>query len=96
MIELQDWTMRVYIRDLRTKTGERILKTYVYKDKHEQWMREEVRDLQSGLYPTPKYRFEVDPTFVNVNSLMSGELVKIRTSDRGGPCDPSTERYWSM
>jgi len=95
-LELTDWTMRIYVKDRRCKAGERILKTYAYQAKHEQWMREEVRDLQAGLYPAPKYRFEVDPTFVSVKSLMSGEMVQIRAEDRGGPCDPSTERFWSM
>lgn len=33
---------------------------------------------------------------VIVRSLMTGAEVQIRESDRGGPCDPSTERYWSM
>lgn len=96
MIELQDYTMRIYVKDRRTKSGERILKTYAYQQKHSQWMKEEVRDLQAGLYPAPKYRIEVDPTFCKVKSLMTGEDVTIRVEDRGGPCDPSTERHWSM
>lgn len=32
---------------------------------------------------------------VEVTSLMGG-TVRIKASERGGPCDPSTERYWSM
>lgn len=68
MIELKDWTMRIYAKDRRTKTGERCIRTYAYKSKHEQWMREEVRDLQSGLYPAEKYRFEVD-NVVDMQSL---------------------------
>lgn len=36
------------------------------------------------------------PEMVIVKSLMSGKDVAIRAVDRGGPCDPSTERYWSM
>ena len=32
---------------------------------------------------------------VTVNSLMTGEPVHIRLCDKGGPCDPSTERYWT-
>lgn len=31
-----------------------------------------------------------------VKSLMTGKDVVINEQDRGGPCDPSTERYWSM
>ena len=33
---------------------------------------------------------------VEVKNLMSDKVVKIRRSEVGGPCDPSTERYWSM
>ena len=33
---------------------------------------------------------------VEVRSLMTGNPVKLRRSEVGGPCDPSTERYWSM
>lgn len=62
MIELNDYVMRIYVQDRRTKTGERLVGTYAYPQKHDQWMREEVRDLQSGLYPPSRYRFEVDQT----------------------------------
>ena len=33
---------------------------------------------------------------VEVRSVMNGHPVTIRASQVGGPCDPSTERYWSM
>lgn len=33
---------------------------------------------------------------VPVKNLMTGETVSIRRESRGGPCDPSMERYWSM
>lgn len=33
---------------------------------------------------------------VQVKNLMSGKLVTIKASDRGGCTDPSTETYWSM
>lgn len=33
---------------------------------------------------------------VEVISLMSGKPCKIKASERGGCCDPSTERYWTM
>jgi hypothetical protein len=33
---------------------------------------------------------------IHVNNLQSGLPVQIRLCDLGGPCDPSTERYWSM
>ena len=33
---------------------------------------------------------------VKVQNLLTGKPVEINESDRGGCCDPSTERYWSM
>jgi len=33
---------------------------------------------------------------VVVKNMMSGKEVTLRASQVGGPCDPSTERYWSM
>lgn len=33
---------------------------------------------------------------VTRKNLMTGEDVVIRTEDRGGVCDPSMERYWTM
>ncbi len=33
---------------------------------------------------------------VTVKNLMGGEAVEIPLSDVGGPCDPSTEKYWTM
>ena len=96
-IVMQDWTMRVYVQDKRTKSGERLLRTYSYPNKHEAWMKEEVRDLQSmALYPAPKYRIEVDPVYTTVKSLMTGEDVQIRYEDRGTAQDPSQERYWTL
>ena len=94
MIELQDYTMRIYVQDRRYKAGERILNTYVYKQKHLKWMQEEVRDLQAGLYPAPRFRIEFDPTTKWVKNLMTGEMVQIAW-DTPHSCDPSTETYWS-
>jgi hypothetical protein len=33
---------------------------------------------------------------VKVQNLLTGKPVEINESERGGVCDPSTERYWSM
>lgn len=40
--------------------------------------------------------YEAEDTMVEVKNLMTGAPVQIRKSERGGCCDPSTERYWSM
>lgn len=36
------------------------------------------------------------PKMVTVKNLMTGQDVQIRAEDRGGVCDPSQERYWTM
>jgi hypothetical protein len=59
-LTLLNFTMRIYVNDRRCKSGQRISKTYSYRLKHYQWMLEEVRDLQSGLYPVEKFRIEFD------------------------------------
>jgi hypothetical protein len=59
-LTLLNFTIRVYVKDRRCKSGERILNTYFYRSKNYQWMLEEVRHLQSGLYPVEKSRIEVD------------------------------------
>ena len=33
---------------------------------------------------------------VIVKNMMNGKDVEIDATERGGVCDPSTERYWSM
>ena len=35
-------------------------------------------------------------TLVEVRNLMNNKPVMIHKSEVGGPCDPSTELYWSM
>jgi hypothetical protein len=93
---LQDYTMYIWKLDRRLKTGRRAVQTYVYKDKHDQWMQEEVRDLQAGLYPKSLgFVLEFVPTMRTVRNLMTGEEVQI-PHDTPRSCDPSTELYWSM
>lgn len=66
-MKLTNWTMKIYAKDRRFKTGERLVRTYAYRNKHHGWMMEEISDLQAGLYPGEKFRFEalkVEPTGV--------------------------------
>lgn len=41
------------------------------------------------------FRTQIDQ-LVTVRSLQTGAEVQLRESEVGGPCDPSTERYWCM
>jgi hypothetical protein len=56
----KNFVMRIYVKDGRCKSGERIHRTHVFKDTDEQCMEKKMIELQSSAYPTPKHRFEID------------------------------------
>ncbi len=92
----QTWTMYIWKADRRTRSGSRLVSTTVWQNRTEDEMRRESAELWD-LYPNKLgYRIECVPTYTTVRSLMTGQEVEIRTEDRGGPCDPSMERYWTM
>jgi len=91
----QDHTMYIYKTDRRTKSGERLISTTVWRDQTEASMRRECNELYD-LYPATKgWRFECHPTMKTVKNLMTGKDVQI---DRDTPwsCNPASETYWSM
>jgi hypothetical protein len=92
----QDWTMYIYKLDRRTKTGERLVSTTVWRDRDEAGIKREVTELLlSGLYTVDLYRFEYLPKMKTVKNLMTGKDIQI---DRDTPwcCNPASETYWSM
>ena len=92
----QDHTMYIYKADRRTKSGERLVSTSVWRNRDAAEMHREVRELQYELYPVSKgYRIEFLPTMVTVKNLMTGADVQI---DRDTPwcCNPASESFWSM
>ena len=73
----QDYTMYIYKRDARTKTGERLFSTTVWANRDADTMRRECNELYD-LYPATKgWRFECIPTMKTVRNLMSGKDVQI-------------------
>jgi hypothetical protein len=91
-----DHTMYIYKADRRTKSGERLVSTTVWRNRDEAEMRREVRELQYETWPESKgFRIEFFPTTKTVKNLMSGEDVVI-PYDTPRSCDPSSELYWSM
>ena len=90
----QDYTMYIYKADRRTRSGERLFSTTVWRDRDQDSMRRECLNLYD-LYPATKgWRFEYHPTMKTVKSLMTGQDVQI---DRDTPwsCNPASEAYWS-
>lgn len=90
----QNWTVFIYKRDLRTKTGERAVSTTVWQDRTQDQMDREVSELL-GMYPKSHFRIEYHPQFKTVKNLMTGQDIQI-DHDTPHCCDPSTETYWSM
>lgn len=92
------YRIRIYKADRRTKTGWRWFGDYDYPTWDEPSIQNEIRHLQQHLYPKSQgWRLELEPLLtVTVRNMMSGEPVVIDSREAGGPCDPSTERYWSM
>jgi hypothetical protein len=91
-----DHTVYIYKADKRTKSGERLVSTTVWRNRDEAEMRREVRELQYEMWPQSKgFRIEFFPTTKTVKNLMSGEDVVI-PYDTPRSCDPSSELYWSM
>lgn len=91
----QDHTMYIYKADRRTKTGERLVSTTVWRNRDAAEMKREVRELQYELYPTRLgFRIEFHATMKTVKNLMTGKDVQI---DRDTPwcCNPASEAYWS-
>ena len=92
----QDHTVYIYKADRRTKSGERLVSTTVWRNRDAAEMRREVRELQYELYPVNRgYRIEFHATMVTVKNLMTGADVQI---DRDTPwaCNPASESYWTM
>ena len=87
----------VYKADKRAKSGERFVKSYDYESYSGNAMMDEIKSLKRQLYKeSDGWRLDFEPLTAMVKNLQTGQLVEIDYRDVGGPCDPSTERYWSM
>jgi hypothetical protein len=91
----QNHTMYIYKTDKRTKSGERLVYTYVLENRDSDGMLRESRELYDVYPPSKGYRFEWFPTMKTVRNLMSGKDIEI-PRDTPRCCDPSSETYWSM
>ena len=90
-----DYTLEVYVKDGRTKTGERLLTTVDYTGVSGTYMMEELHSLRRSSYPTAKYRLEFHETYVVRKNMMTGAEYKERY-DTPISCSPASETFWSM
>lgn len=92
----QDYTMYIYKRDGRTRSGERRIRTEVVPNITKTHMAGTVKVLLETTYPVAKgYRIEYFPAMKTVKNLMTGKDIQI-ASDTPHCCDPSSETFWSM
>lgn len=90
----QNYTLYMYKRDRRTKSGERAVLTRVFNDQTDDQMQAMVAGLFKK-FSAKKYRIEYHPTMITVKNIMTGKDVQI---DRDTPwcCNPASETFWSM
>lgn len=94
-MERQNYKVEVYKTDARYTEGERINQVIQLENETEAWANW-YADMLRKCLTEGKYRVVLKPANAFVKSLMTGKMVKIREEDRGGVCDPSQERFWSM
>jgi hypothetical protein len=87
-----EYTVEVYKKDRRVKSGERL----VGKFDHKMGRREELKHLYETSYlARDGYRFVIVETYVTRKNMMSGVEFQERY-DTPYFCSPSSESYWSM
>jgi hypothetical protein len=91
----QDWTLYIYKRDRRTKSGERLFSTTVWTGLDRDGINRTVTELYPLYKATDGWRMEAVPSMKTVRNLMSGVEIEI-PHDTPRACDPSSELYWSM
>lgn len=84
------YTVEVYRRDRRVKTGERLVK----KVDHSTQDRASLEQVYKSTHPGPGYRFEIHETMVRRRSIHGDEFTE--RYDTPHFCSPSSESFWSM
>jgi hypothetical protein len=95
-VEEKQYTVEVYKRDGRRKSGESLVKKYDLSVKAPLKSAEtHVGAIQIATYPVSKgYRVELHETYVTRKNILSGEEFQERY-DTPSFCSPSSESYWS-
>ena len=91
----QSYTVYKYKTDRRTKTGEKLVRTFVCDFENFETTVDYEKFASTAFPAEVGYRIEIVPTMKTVVNLMSGKEVQI-PHDTPLCCDPSSETYWSM
>ena len=86
------YTVEVYKRDARTKTGERMVLKQDYDTDNLSMLEHTVKHTWRS---SQGYRYEIHETYVTRTNMMSGREYQERY-DTPRSCSPSSEAYWSM
>ena len=89
------FTLEIYKRDARKKTGERLVGKYDYDRPDREAMLRESNELYDLYHPSKGYRFEIHETYVAKRNLMGGGEF-LERYDTPYHCSPASESYWSM
>ena len=88
----QSYTVRIYSKDGRTRSGERVRSTTVWDDLDENSIVLQVKEL-AHIWPAPQFRIEYDPVYHMVRNAMSGNMVMER-KDTSYACSVQSEAFW--
>lgn len=88
-----DYTVEVYKRDARTKTGERLECKLSYPTCANRVQLE--KDLVKIFAHDKGFRIEIHETFITRKNLLSGVEFQERY-DTPSFCSPASESFWSM
>lgn len=86
------YTVEIYKRDRRSKSGERLVHKEDYATDNLSMLEHTVKHTWSA---AKGYRYEIHETWVLRTNLMGGAQYKERY-DTPRHCSPSSEAYWSM
>ena len=86
------YTVEVYKRDRRVKSGERMVLKQDYDTDNLSMLEHSVKHTW---LKRDGYRYEIHETFVTRKNMMSGQEYQERY-DTPRYCSPSSESYWSM
>jgi hypothetical protein len=86
------YTVEIYKKDKRTKSGERLVSKNDYATDNLSMLEHTVKNTYRQLHG---FRYEIHETYVTRTNLMGGAEYKERY-DTPRYCSPSSEAYWSM
>jgi hypothetical protein len=86
------YTVEIYKKDKRVKTGERLYSKNDYETTDKSMLEHTVKHTY---LPSQGFRYEIHETYVTRTNMMGGAEYQERY-DTPRYCSPSSEAYWSM